>query len=104
MLDLHLPTQGLLSLALRIGDEGPEPACGDVLEEHLVDLLEGAVGRLGLVAEEVGPAEDVEGAEDEGRLGAEVGLVGVEDEGQHELPHSEEGLLDGAGDGDSLDV
>jgi hypothetical protein len=87
VLNLHLAVQGLLSLALRVSDIVPELSGGDVLEEHLVDLLEGAVGRLGLVEEEVDPGQDGEGAEDEGRLGAEVGLVGVEDEGQHECCH-----------------
>jgi hypothetical protein len=87
VLNLHLAVQGLLSLALRVSDIVPELSGGDVLEEHLVNLLEGAVGRLGLVEEEVDPAQDGEAAEDEGRLGAEVGLVGVEDEGQHECCH-----------------
>jgi hypothetical protein len=104
MLDLRLAMQRLLSFALRICDEMPELSGGDVLEEHLVDLLKGAVGRLGLVEEEVYPAEDGEAAEDEGRLCAEVGLVGVEDEGQHELPHGEEALLDDGGQGDGLDA
>lgn len=82
--------------AFRVGDEVLEFPCRDVLEEHLIEFLEWAIRRLALVEEQVDPAQHGETAKD--------GLVRVEDVEQDKLPHREEALPDGRGDGDGLDA
>jgi hypothetical protein len=78
----------LLTLALRLGDVVAEFARRDSLLEHLVELLVGATLGLGVAVVCVDAAEHRKASEDKRCLGLEVGFVGVEHEGQHELPHA----------------
>ena len=73
-----------------------------MFEEHLINLLKGAVGCFRLVEKDVNPAEDGTTAKNEGSFGTQISFIGVEDVGKHELPHSLKALLHDTGDGDGL--
>jgi len=58
-----------------------------MFDEHFIQLLVASSRRLGVAEKEIDRAEDGKASKDEGRFGAEVGLVGVKDVRNNERPH-----------------